>query len=351
MPLHVAAQGDPITGLIRFRTSSLFQTLVSLQSVTHPWRHRDWTERVRQALGEEFYTAAHALYERFHNGCDFAEMAIDYPDYHDFPGFLESVAAMPPRTFAFYVLGRIYPPEEIPETLSEQSVYALVREHGNLEHFQHTGVTFEWAGDVPGLQRRLVGLWRTYWEGFFRERLPEYEKAWEHGIREKEEVLYRSGGTALLQQITGCESLPPPMPEDRPVTVVQMIPACLMPRSYHMYYGYGKATVVYDCTRSPQQELEAERSRDAALAMLRALADENRLRILRVVGEEEFGYNGRKIAEKLGLSPSVVSRHLGQLKEAGLVKEHSPDNRNILYSAQRDRIAELPGLLLRYLND
>ena len=85
--------------------------------------------------------------------------------------------------------------------------------------------------------------------------------------------------------------------------------------------------------------------------MLRALADENRLKILRLISEEELAYNGRKIAEKLKLSPSVVSRHLGQLKDAGLVIEHSPDNRNILYIAQREKISELPQILLRYLYD
>lgn len=350
MPLHVTAERDPITPMVHFRTSAVFQTLVSIQAATHPWRHKDWSRQVKEALGEDFFGRLKSLYEKFHNGCDFAEIAIDYPD-DDFSGFIDYVESLPPCTFAFYVLGRIYPLEEIPQNLAEKSIFRLVEEHGNLDHFQHIGVTFEWADNVPALQKRLTEFWRTYWREFFKQRLPDYEVLWERGIQEREEILYRQGGTALLEQLTGHSELPRPIPKDQPITTVQFIPACLMPRSHQMYYGYGMATVVYDCTRSQELDAEIEKSKDSALAVLRALADENRLKILRIVSEQEMAYNGRKIAEKLKLSPSVVSRHLSQLKEAGLVTEYSPDNRNILYNAQREKISELPQLLLRYLYD
>lgn len=351
MPLHVTAEHDPITQMVRFKTSSLFQTLVSLQSVTHPWRHREWTFQVQQTLGEEFVSEAQKLYEKFHNGCDFSEMAIDYEDYHDFDGFLDFVAQLPPRVFTFYVLGRIYRQEEIPDTLSEQAILALIREKGNLEHHQHSGETFEWANDVPGLQKKVVGLWRTYWQKYFKNHLSDYRIPWEKSIREKEEALYRHGGSALLEALCSCRELPSAIPEDQPITQVQIIPACIMPRSHQMYYGYGMATLVYDCTRTRQQEVEIEQIRDKALAVLRALADENRLKILRLLSEGEMAYNGRKIAHNLGLSPSVISRHLNQLKGAGLVKEHSPDNRNILYTIQPEKISDLPQQLQRYLNE
>ncbi len=110
-------------------------------------------------------------------------------------------------------------------------------------------------------------------------------------------------------------------------------------------------TVVYDSTRSEREALEIEQSKEIALSMLRALADENRLKILKIISDEEHAYNGRKIAKKMKLSPSVVSRHLGQLKEAGLVKEYSPDNRNILYSLRREKISGLTELLFRYLEN
>jgi DNA-binding transcriptional ArsR family regulator len=351
VPRLVTAESDPITRMIRFETSALFQTLVSLQSVAHPRRHRDWTLLVQQTLGEEFVSQLQTLYESFHNGCDFSEMAIDYDNYHDFDGFLDFVAGLPPRVFAFYVLGRVYRREQIPDTLNEQTVLALIKEHGNLEDFQHIGETFEWADDVPGLQKKLIGLWSTYWQKFFKNRLSDYESEWEKSIHEKEEDLYRRGGTALLGELGTCKELPPPIPEDQPITNIQLIPACMMPRSHQMYYGYGLATLVYDCSRTRQKEAEIEQTRDDALSVLRALGDENRLKILRLLSEGEMAYNGRKIAVKLGLSPSVISRHLNQLKGAGLVIEHSPDNRNILYTIQPERISELPRQLQRYMND
>ena len=44
--------------------------------------------------------------------------------------------------------------------------------------------------------------------------------------------------------------------------------------------------------------------------------------------------NGKMMAEILKLSPSVVSRRLAQLRNAGLIDEHSKDNRNITYTVR-----------------
>jgi DNA-binding transcriptional ArsR family regulator len=351
MTLHVAVEPDPIAALVRFRTSSVFQMLVSLQSVTHPWRHREWTERVRAALGGGFVAEIKGLYERFHNGCDFSETAIDYGDEHDVPGFIDHVGALSPRLFAFYVLGRVYPPEELPEQPTAERIYALVEKHGNLEHFQHAGMSFEWADDVKGLQAKLTHLWRTYWTEFYHGVVSEHARNWENSIQEKEQLLNQKGGKALLEALGTCGELPPPIPADQPFTRVEVIPACMMPRTHHMFYGYGSVTLVYDCTRSAQANVEVERSKADTLTVLKALADENRLRILKLISGEELAYNGQRIAKYLGLSASVVSRHLAQLKEAGLISEHSPDNRNILYRAQREKLLQMQQTLLHYLND
>ena len=57
----------------------------------------------------------------------------------------------------------------------------------------------------------------------------------------------------------------------------------------------------------------------AASALFRLLGDEARLRLLRVLARERF--NVTELTGILGLAQSGVSRHLGLLKDAGLVSE------------------------------
>src|SRR5438045_8941416 len=56
-----------------------------------------------------------------------------------------------------------------------------------------------------------------------------------------------------------------------------------------------------------------------ASALYRLLGDEARLRLLRVLGRERL--NVTELTGVLGLAQSGVSRHLGLLKDAGLVRE------------------------------
>ena len=56
-----------------------------------------------------------------------------------------------------------------------------------------------------------------------------------------------------------------------------------------------------------------------ASALYRLLGDEGRLRLLRVLARERL--NVTELTGVLGLAQSGVSRHLGLLKDAGLVKE------------------------------
>jgi hypothetical protein len=53
------------------------------------------------------------------------------------------------------------------------------------------------------------------------------------------------------------------------------------------------------------------------LGLLKALADENRLRILGLVAQRE--YSVRELAEALNVKEPTVSHHLNRLSEAGLV--------------------------------
>lgn len=58
---------------------------------------------------------------------------------------------------------------------------------------------------------------------------------------------------------------------------------------------------------------------NAASDLLRLLGDETRLRLLRLLAQESL--NVSELTAILGVAQSGVSRHLGLLKDAGLVTE------------------------------
>jgi predicted transcriptional regulator len=61
----------------------------------------------------------------------------------------------------------------------------------------------------------------------------------------------------------------------------------------------------------------AEHREESILYMLKALADESRLTIFRLLHERE--YTVGDLAEKIGLTEPTVSHHLAKLREAGLL--------------------------------
>jgi DNA-binding transcriptional ArsR family regulator len=87
------------------------------------------------------------------------------------------------------------------------------------------------------------------------------------------------------------------------------------------------------------------------LAVFKALSDEKRLKILKLIAFNEQLANGKIIAERLTLSSSVVSRHLAQLRGCGLINEHSPDNRNITYSLDMEKISAISKDLQTFIKD
>lgn len=77
----------------------------------------------------------------------------------------------------------------------------------------------------------------------------------------------------------------------------------------------------------------------SSLPVLEALASESRLRIINLLATGEF--NIKQIAEKLFLSSGIVTRHVKQLEEAGLIVTHSVSNKGGNHKICRLAIDEL----------
>jgi len=353
MPVQVIEAIDPLTGITRLQTSPIFEMVLGLRRMLHPARRDSaWVARARAALEPAFWSELAALYEPYGQGGLFFEIPVDYPDPQDVEGFLEYVRGMDPARFVFYLIGRVLPLERIAETrLEPRALDAALDEVRDLCHWlcQDDLTLAPILEDVPAFQARLAALWRCYWDGFFRSEIEALRPQWESCLRDKASILARAGGQGLLEYVTGKTELPPPLPADYPVTDVVFIPLVMTPAPVYMFYGYGNVTIVFDSQRTEARRAEIERGKEQTLAIAKALSDSSRLDVLRLIARHEGALHGKQIAAKLDLAASSVSRHLGQLRDAGLIEEQVHDDRTITYRLQPEAIERLPEILLDYL--
>lgn len=79
-----------------------------------------------------------------------------------------------------------------------------------------------------------------------------------------------------------------------------------------------------------------------ALAVLKSLADENRLRIIKLLLKNDFCV--RALARRLDLSEAAVSQHLKVLREAGLVTGRKKSY-YMHYTVNKEQLADLSAFL------
>ncbi|MBN1562826.1 MAG: winged helix-turn-helix transcriptional regulator [Anaerolineae bacterium] len=351
MPLEVIESTDPISELIRFKTSAIYEMIISLQLLHRPTRRSAWAENARTSLSTEFLRELDAVYKPFADGHIFLEMPVDYDDHDSVDGFFDYVRVMDPVQFVFYLVGRILSPDEIADIgLDVEPLTAALRASPYDNYCKCLNVPFdEILADVPAFQRRLAALWQWYWDEFFHKQIDDLQLRWHQALEDKQNLLARSGGQALYEHVTGKPHLIAPLPPGYPVREVVFVPLYLIPSPVYIFYGYGNITVIFDSERTEARLAEVEQSKESLLAAFKALSDGSRLDILRLITQHEGTMNGKMIAKKLSLSAPTVSRHLGQLKEAGIITEESTDNRTITYKLQREAVQQLPDVLLEYL--
>jgi len=351
MPLEVIESTDPVAQLIHFETSPVFELIMSLHVLLKPERRAVWVREAREALPADFLAELEAFYEPYFKGALFFELAVDDDAPNDVPSYIAHVRDMDPARFLFYVLGRIVPAEEIAATgLEPDAVRAAILRSPYYDHCMCMEAPLDVIlADVPAFQRRLTDLWAWYWEVFFADQMPALEARWARCLNDKEGLLAREGGMALWEHITGRPELLPPLPPDQPVRAITFIPAYLMAAPVYMFYGWGKITVLFDSERRQARTVEIEQNKELALTVFKALSDSSRLDILRWIAYYEGEMNGKQIAAKTGLSASAVSRHLAQLRDAGLIVEEAGDRRNFTYRLAHETVGDLSDVLWQFL--
>jgi len=349
----VATDTDEFRSMITFRTSTMYEMLLSLGALQHPSRRHDsWAEQTNAGLPQDVLDDLDFLYSRFENGILLMELAIDYPDHHDVDGFLNWVEQLSVPQFLFYVLGRLATPEEMARLEPNEESLLSLTTRAFQEVSPHTKRRYRTAGYLELLaepetfKARILRLWRRYWTVYFKEKSKAYHETWEESIAEKSMALSRQDAQEFARKLSGKSELPEQIPRGYSTREIVLVPSHFGP-PHLMFYGYGSVTVIYDCHFTEQRREELEELEEDIIAIGKALGDKTRLQLLKWIVREPELY-GRKLAKICHISQPSVSRHLRILKEAGLIEERPMDN-HIAYEARRDKIKNLSAQLMAYL--
>lgn len=351
MPLEVIQSTGTLTSMIRFQSSAIYELIIGLQTCQTSERHPEWLAEARKVLAPEFWKELKALYEPLLQGRAFIELGADYPDHEDVPGFIAYVRDMDPITFLFYFFGRTLTPEQIAASeMQADKLFDILKRYGGEWCHWYMDMPLDWVlGNLKSIQQRLAALWMEYWEKVLVHEIDELRPRWAQSIMDKERILARDGARALLELVTGSMELPPALPPDQPTTDVVFIPIYHTTAQVYKFFGYGNMTVLFDSERSEAQLLQTMRAKDEVLNISKALGDLTRLKILRLIATSDGKMHGKKIAAKLDMSASAVSRQLAQLRDAGLITEEPGEDQTVNYRLQKEAVTSLPDKLFDYL--
>ena len=352
-PVEMNERVDTFTSLVQFRTSLIHEMLASLHTLVARRRLIPWVDRAKAMFDKSFWVELDALYRPFEDGALFFELPVGFSNNHDIPGFIQYVRDMRPATFVFYFIGRVIPLADLERhdldrkyIVDNVNRFFDLRKHSPCTYVDTLDVLLD---DIPDFQARLTRLWEHYWHTFFQGQVSELSERWTAAIDDKQHILTHRGGEALLEVVTGRAHIPDPLPPDHPVREITFIPLYFGTAASYMFYGYGNVTLLFNSEATQARLSAIEQGKNEALDVARILGDDTRLAILKLISQHRGSINGKKIAERLGLSPSTVSRQLTQLRDSGLVIEEKQDDQSINYRLVPEVITELPKKLLDYL--
>jgi DNA-binding transcriptional ArsR family regulator len=303
-----------------------------------PAEDRRWLEKARAALPEQLHqtmneeTCVHA-----------ATLIVDRPDITDAAGVVDLLEQTSGKTFAHMVLGdSMHDPARRAEVVAALegdpgATSALVAAWPDSKQ--------EWLSRVIEHSDELVGGGAA----LMRAWLPLYQEI-EPRVREiiARDVDLRAGDIATLR--------PPELIErttngirwlsEPGVRRVVLAPSYLV-RPYNFTFSGGDWRMfvypVADEATEPHDPLAPPQS---VLRLHRALGDDTRLRILRLLKERDFYLT--EIAERLELSKPTIKHHLAQLRAAGLATLTEEGGMSY-YSLRRDRLQDATSELVRFL--
>lgn len=351
-------------GMVRFGWSPLFEASLSLRCIAHPQRyplHLPWARRCRDlspALQEELRLLTSG-FDGFVPGVFDVGLSRELGGFHGELGALQSLDDDVLAWELSLGFGGVSCSSMPHTTDADDSDYQQqVLAHADSISPAHGDVARQLFDDPSAMGARLARMMEQYWDEAFADEweriLPRIEAEVSAAARE----LVIHGVPGLVEQF---------LPEatwdgdghtisierqwDGDVRVAERGGLLLVPTVYawpHVLVEMSEPwplSIMFPLRDLRQPEVAQASDHEVAVG-LRALGDETRLQITRLVAEEPR--STRELAELLSLSDSAVSRHLQVLSRSGILDSHR-DGYFVLYQLVPERIGALGGALRRTL--
>ena len=348
---------------VAFAYSPLLETILSLHVLAGPKHHslqHPWVRRARAlplALKREI--AAFSFAYRF----TLPEFVTPAPtdDYATFEDELELMCGLGAETLAFAFSRPLYDHggKRDAATLVDPRVRAqLIRQADGMGASSELAVLA--LDDPDALAQRFARFLEHYWESAFRAEWERLEPRLADTVSEAGRRLAAEGLYPFLSRLAPRlrveakeERFGIDVPHEHVVEVTDERPLVLVPSAYtwpHVHVNCDEPwslAVVYPApfvTQDARPPLPpAELSR-----MLKALADDTRLRALKLIAERPR--STQELAPLVGITQAGLSKHLRILAAAKLV-ETRREGYYILYSAAPEAIAPISDTLLAFLHE
>jgi DNA-binding transcriptional ArsR family regulator len=242
----------------------------------------------------------------------------------------------------------------------QADVQAAMLERASAQGEQSLALARLLLDDPTEFVRRFCNLLADYWRAAFESEWLRIEPRLAESVAQAGQQLARSGVWAVLGRLPARCRIDPDrgallvdLPHEHDITIDDTNPLLLSPSVYvwpHLRVNCDRpwpTTIIYTAPFLAQQTAPRIPPREL-LQLLRAVADDTRLRILKLIAEQPR--STQELAPLVGLSTAGLSKNLRRLAEADLVTTHR-EGYYVIYTLNPTRTAALAEAISKFLRD
>jgi ArsR family transcriptional regulator len=189
--------------------------------------------------------------------------------------------------------------------------------------------------DAVGAHRRYCALLRAHAAGWFGRSYDDFAPIVLQRAKQGRRSIGKLPAREVIARLTGGFTLHDP--RAHAVRSVLLVPAYFAAPFVFVVRDGRDVVMVYGArpaTPPGTAPIDAQ-----AVRVLKALADETRLRILQMLAERPL--YGQQLADALGVSHPTISHHMAQLRIAGLTRTELAEDGNKTYYVRPETVEEL----------
>lgn len=284
-----------------------------------------------------------------------------------FPAYLEHLASRPPAQLRDKVLdayARLQPREQAnggaaPSPVSQEDLLAsrdnyltFLRQRFDPENFDEAleAKAYSYLVDPPALQALLLFHLRHMWETYLADEWRQIEPMLKDAVDAFRQIDFSGMSRAEVLEFVADRKLD----DDHLQKKLEVADRLIFVPSAHVgpylsfFKNNGVLGVIFRARLPEGTRFDApDLSRADLVVRLNALADDTRLRILKLIAQEGE-LRSPEIMERVGLSQSAASRHLKQLSATGYLAERRCDGAKC-YQLNADRVRDTLRALSAFL--